>query len=421
MAQIKWKVAILGGGASGLASSIIIKQKLGELVDVTVVERMERVGKKILSTGGGKANILNAKPCNNFTFNHPDFMQMYLKKYNYKKILKWFLSIGLVTTELNEGRIYPKSESANSVLDTIRLKMKDLGVHELCNFEVKRISFVDNKYKIESTRMTSIEADFVILAFGGKSSPMLGSNGSCFDILKKMKIDVTPIYPGLTGLKVEESVLKGLDGLRSKAKVSLFVKKQKEPYYVESGEIQFKNNALSGIVMMNVSSIISRLLVNKNETPSHISIDLLPEYSSEELKELLIARQKELNSYSNINYLLGIFSKMLAQNILKRARISLDGNVHDLDKRDLNRIVDGIKKWDINFISVDTFEHSQVSVGGININEVKIDLELVKYPRMFVTGELLDIDALCGGYNLEWAWISSMVAANAICQRIKDM
>lgn len=412
-------VVIVGGGASGLFTSILLKDANPEL-DVIVLERLERVGKKILATGSGKGNLANAfiKPNNVSGYNDNEFVAKFVKKYPLALIKKAFLKIGILITELKDGRIYPKSESANSILDAFRLQMRALGVKEECNFEVKRITKQNDKYVIESTRNLKIEADYVIMSFGGKSSPMLGSNGTGFDVLKKMKVDVTPLMPGLVGIKCEENALKGLDGIRLKALVKLYAKKRSGPIFSESGEIQFKNNALSGIVIMNTESVIARGLVNKDYNASHLVINLLPEFSEDELVKLLMERFEIFKNYANIDFLIGIFSKMVAQNILRRSKIALDGYVQDLSNKDLERIAYNILNWEIAIKDIENFEHSQVTVGGVDLKEVNDCLELNKYPNIFIIGEALNIDGLCGGYNLEWAWISSMVAAGTIKKRI---
>ncbi len=419
MLQTKPVVAVIGGGAAGLVTSIVIKEKLRDECEVIILERLERVGKKILATGGGKANITNmALAKNPVNYNINEFLVKFFKKYNAKETIRFFETLGLSTITLQEGRVYPRSESANSVLDVLRFRIKDLDIKEMCNFDVKRITSKNNKYLIESSRASKVEADYVVMATGGKSSSILGSNGSGYELLKRLKVDITPILPGLTGLKIDENQLKGLDGLRYKALVKVFMKKEKEPKYKEFGEIQFKANALSGIVMMNVSSFISRSIISKTGMPSHIMIDLMDGYDEAELKLFLEVRKIHLQNYTNVNFLIGIFPKMLVLNILKRARIPLDGNVCDLNLKDLERLVYAIKKWEVPYKDLDSFEHSQVSVGGVELYEVNDDLELYKCPNMYVAGELLNIDGLCGGYNLQWAWTSSKVVGNAIIKKI---
>ena len=413
-------VVIIGGGASGLYASILLKDAAPDL-DVIVLERLERVGKKLLATGSGKGNLANAniKPSNVSCFNDNEFVAPFIKKYPLATIKKTFLKLGILTTELKDGRIYPKSESANSILDAFRLQMRAKGIKEECNFEMRRIMKNGDKYIIESTRGLKVEADYVIVSCGGKSSPMLGSNGTAFEVLRKMKVDVTPTYPGLVGIKTDENALKGLDGIRLKALVKLFAKKRSEPIYCESGEIQFKNNALSGIVIMNIESIIARGLVTKDYSSTHLAINLLPEYDLDGLQELMHQRSIAFHNYANTDFLIGIFPKMVAQNILKRSRIPLDGYIADLTAKDLERICANIANWEIIIKDLENFEHSQVTVGGVSLVEVNENLELYKYPNIYLTGEVLNIDGLCGGYNLEWAWVSAMAVVDAIKKRLK--
>ena len=415
-------IVIIGGGASGLLSSIILKEELQNNADVTVLERLERVGKKILSTGSGKGNITNSQvnPTNTkLPYNDISFVKKIFRKFSYQETKEYFNDLGIYITELNEGRCYPKSESANSILDTLRLRMKSLGINEICNFEVKKINIVDSKFSIESTRQTKVEADYIIFSTGGKSSPILGSNGSGYNILKNLKLNVTPVLPGLVGIKTDEASIKGLDGIRIKATVSLYMKKQKSVYWKEYGEVQFKNNGLSGVVIMNASSIIAEGKINKKLQVDRISLDLMPEISEKDLKDLLLRRLVKLNDYTTANFLIGIFNKMMANNILKRSKIDISGYCDNLTSRDIDRIVKTIKNFDFEFKDFDSFEHSQVSVGGLSLEEVNSNtLEVKKIPHMYVVGEVLNVDGLCGGYNLQWAWSSAYVAAHSIIDKV---
>ena len=411
-------IVIIGGGASGLLASIVLKSELKDNARITIVERLERVGKKILATGSGKANFTNEHVKGN-RYNHPSFVTKLLKKFGYKEVKEFFSKLGLMTTVLTEGRVYPKSENANSLLDVLRNKIRELGIEEKCNFDVKKIINNTDKYIIESTRGLKLAADYVILATGGKATPILGSNGTGYQLAKMLKMKVTNVLPGLVGVKVDDSSIKGLEGLRVKAHVSLYCKKKKDPVWENKGEVQFKSEAVSGIVIMDMATQIARADNEKLFNASHFVLDLCPDMSLEDLTNYLINRQHDLVKYTNANFLIGIFHKMLGTNILKRAKVDVSGYVENLNKKDLERIAKAIKGFMIPIKGLDSFDHAQVTVGGISLDEVVPEtLESRKNAGLYVCGELLDIDGDCGGYNLTFAFVSAICSAKAIKQNL---
>lgn len=411
------EVVIVGGGASGLIAAIVLKQKLAD-VNVTIVERLERVGKKILATGSGKANFTNSL-LSSKKYNNPAFVEKAFEQFGYVETIDFFKDLGLLTTELTEGRVYPKSELSSSLLDVMRNRIKDLKITEKCNFEVKKIALDKGQYVVESTRNVKIRADYVVLATGGKSSPVLGSNGTGYLLAKSLKLKVTDTQPGLVGIKTDDISIKGLEGVRVKGEVKLFVKKQKQPVWNSKGEIQFKHEGISGIVVMEMASFIARNIVNGKFAPSHIAIDLCPEYTYEELLDILISRRDKNLGFGNANFLTGIFHKMITQSLLKKAKIEVAGYVNELTNKELERLAKNIKEFTFPIKCLDTFDHSQVTVGGVEVGDLKPEtLESKKSTGIYVCGELLNIDGDCGGYNLQWAWTSGYIVGKAIAERI---
>ena len=202
------EVVIVGGGASGLFAAIALKKMVGDNANITIVERLERVGKKVLATGSGKANFSNSQ-LKSTNYNHPHFVNKLFKDFGYKETIKFFNELGLLTVEGSEGRVYPKSESSSSLLDVMRNKIRSLGIEEKCNFDVKRIVKLKNQYSVENTRGIKLIADYVIMAAGGTSTRVLGSNGTGYAILKNLKVKITDVEPGLGGIKTDEQSVKG--------------------------------------------------------------------------------------------------------------------------------------------------------------------------------------------------------------------
>lgn len=414
------EVIIVGGGASGLFASIIIKEKVKDLANVTIVERLEKVGKKILATGNGRCNLTNVF-VNEKKYNDPIFAKQILKRFNVNDTLSYFDKIGLITKQLDEGRIYPHSEIASSVLDVLRNEAKRLGVIEKCNFDVRRITKSKDLFIIENTRGVRLEADYVIIATGGKSTPVLGSNGSGYNLLKRFRLKITDTVPGLTGVKVDDSLIKGLTGIRLKAKVTLYNKKTKQQLWSENGEVQFKEDGLSGLVIMQMQSYILRRIQAKEGNNYLFSLDLLPNLSHEEIVELLERRIKRAGNFENDSLFIGIFHRMIGLQLLRRARIDLAGYTSDLNNRDIGRLATEIKEFLFEYKGHYDFSRAQVTIGGLELDEVLPEtLEARRILGLYVCGEVLNIDGECGGFNLQWAWSSGYLAGTSLAKRIID-
>lgn len=410
-------VVIVGGGASGLMASIIIKKELGTDVKVTILERLDRIGKKLLATGNGRCNFSNELMTDQ-KYNNPDFVHYLLKRFGYTETLDFFEELGLMSKVLTEGRVYPITENASSVLDILRLTIEELGIEVKTSFEVKKIEQVNSQYSLQSNRGETVLADFVVLAVGGASSPVLGSNGSGYNLIKDFKINVFKPIPGLVGLKIDANEFKSLDGIRVKCNVIIKDKKTKKVYWSELGEALFKSDGLSGIVSMQASTYLNRRRDNYNKYV--ISLDLLPHMKEEELIKYFEKKQKFYGNHNVEVLFVGLIHKMIGYKILKSCRIDLNISIKELKTKDLNKIIENLKNFVLDIKGTYDFDKSQVTIGGVDVNEVKKEtLELKGFPKMYIIGEFLDIDGECGGYNLQWAWTSGYVAGTDIVKKIR--
>lgn len=415
------RIAIIGGGTSGLFCSIFIKKWCPDY-EVVILERLEKVGKKILATGNGRCNFSNLNLDIN-KYNNPFFVNSILKKFDVDKLRNTLEELGLLSIVDNEGRLYPFSESANSFLDILRSNLKNLSVIEKTNFEVNHITklAVSNTYLIEDTRKQKLEANYCIIATGGKSNPILGSNGSGYNLLKPFKVKITDVLPGLVGIKVDPFSIKGLSGIRLKAEVNLYDKKTKKKLWSEKGEVLFKDDGLSGIVVMQLATMISRYtLLNKHQSFA-IELDLMSNYSEEELMSILLKRKSNFKNFECSDFLNGIFNKILGFNIIKKSKLDLSQYIDDLTDRDILRLIKTIKNYPISYTGLYGFERSQVTIGGIELSEInKATLELYKSPDLYVCGEIINIDGECGGYNMHFALASAYVVASAIREKCEN-
>ena len=373
------KLVIIGGGASGLMLASILRSKNANL-DITIVEKLEHIGKKILMTGNGKCNLSNKnikEACfnNEFGFNVASSFD----------VEKYFNELGLLTYSDSEGRIYPISNVSNSVLDTLRESIKDVEV--LTSFNVTRIVKKDNIYVISNDKFKSIEADIVVMATGGKT---YYKENNSYIMSSMLSHRVTQLRPTLTSLKVSEN-LASIENLRAKVNAKLIA--NNNIIYEDNGEVLFKKDGLSGIVIFQLSSIIARNPYLKYS----IELDLLPQVSEEDL----------INHLTKYSSMTGLFAKMINQYVIKNSKSN-----SPID------IAYTIKHLRFNVLESVDFKNAQVTSGGISVKELKETLESKYNDNLYFLGEVIDVDAICGGYNLHFAFASASVAAQDIINKV---
>lgn len=410
-------VIIIGGGPAGILCAAAIKENAKEMVNVTIVERLEKMGKKILATGNGKCNFTN-KNLSPRRYNNPKFVTPTLSTYGYKEIVEYLESIGLLSKEISEGRMYPYTESATTVLEVMRMHLNRLGVNVKTNYEVNKVVEKNGRYLVynKNQRNYYLECDYLVFACGGASAPVLGSNGSGYGLLKPFKVKVTDIYPGLVGIKSDITTLKVLNGLRFKCNVSVYEKKTKSCVWIEYGEVQFKGDGISGIVVMEASTFMAR-----HQGNYVINLDLMPEASLDDTIRMLNIRKELFESSEVLNLLTGMLPKMLGQVILKKASIDMNSYIKNLTKANIVKIAGLIKAFPLDVKGDYGFERSQVTVGGVSLTEVDNEtLEIRKMPNAYVCGEMIDIDGECGGYNMQWALASGYLVGKKISESINE-
>ena len=263
MAVSKKRVLIVGGGAAGLTAAIFAS--LGG-AEVVILEKEARVGKKLLMTGNGRCNLSNLNACGE-KYNNEIEVNKIFNEFGVSDTIKFFESLGLMTYSDEEGRVYPITDAATSVLDVLRLKCESLGVNIICNYEVKEI-IKNQKFTIKGTG-DDITCDSVIIATGG----------GMFDIVNKLGHTTTRTLPSLSGLKTKKDNIIGLSGVRANALVTL---KAGDKVYSETGEVIFKDEGISGIVILNMSAHLARL----EKSEGTLSLNFLPKLSHKELYEI---------------------------------------------------------------------------------------------------------------------------------------
>lgn len=398
MDKIFTDLAIIGAGASGLVAAISALRH-GKC-KVTVIEKLQRVGKKILSTGNGRCNLSN-KNISESDYSGDTQLLSYTAK-EAENIPEFFASIGLLCRNDDSGRIYPYSMSASSVLDALRFTAKAEGADVICDTEVKDILKIDNGFKIVCDNAV-ITAKKIIMAAGGCASPSLGSSGDGYTLCKKLGHSTTKLYPALAPIRTQTELVKSVKGLRTPAEVSLI--SQGKTICRESGEVQFTDGALSGICIFNISATACQYIGN-----GEISLDTAPDINSSELFSLIKNTTKLRSHLSSDELLTGLYHKRIGQAIIKIAGISLTELCKDITDKEIRAVTHIAKDWRFPIKAVSDWSLAQVTCGGIPACEVTDRLESKKAHDMYICGEILNIQGKCGGYNLDWAWKSGYTA-----------
>lgn len=403
---MKKQVIIIGGGASGLVAAISAAR---QGADVTILEHMDRVGRKILSTGNGRCNMTNlaVRPeC--YRCSQKQFPMKVLDRFSVWDTLTFFDEIGIVTKSKN-GYIYPNSEQASSVLDTLRMEAEHGGVKIVCSCRIRTVKKAGKgKFKIE-TDQGVFDGDAVILATGSKAAPATGSDGSGYQLAAGLGHSLIKPLPALVQLRCEGKHYKQLAGIRCEAALTLLVDGKKQAS--DEGELQLTDYGLSGIPTFQISRFASVALDQKRAVK--VLIDYLPSQTLEETRRFLKRRIAKMGYRTSGELLTGVINKKLALALLKLAGIRQEIPVSAVEQDRWEELLRQLKAFEAVVTAVNSFEQAQVCCGGVNTKEVNPGtMESRLVPGLYLAGELLDVDGICGGYNLQWAWSTGTIAGS---------
>lgn len=401
------KVGIVGGGASGLVAAIIAARNGAE---VTILEGGERIGRKILSTGNGKCNFTNANMTSgHFRSNTISDVSNYLNQFGTKETLEFFTSLHMLYFEKN-GYYYPISGQASTVLDALRFEIdrKTDLITVLTSQKVVAITYLEDGTVKATTTNKDYTFDKLILACGSKAAPKLGSDGSGYTLLRKLDkhIQIEPVVPALVQLRCKEQYLKAVAGVRTDAIVSLFV--NHKLFAEDRGELQLTDYGVSGIPVFQVSRFASYACFNKQSVT--VRINLLPQMDSKSFVAFMTERKKAFLNCSIEAFSTGLINKKICQLFCKLSNISQSDLMCNISDNSFQTYISLFQNWSLSVENTNGFDMAQVCAGGVSMKEVDAHFALKKYPSIFVIGELLDVDGICGGYNLQWAWLSGYIA-----------
>ena len=403
------RVLVVGGGASGMLAAIAAKRQGAA---VTILERNPRIGKKILATGNGRCNFTNINAdvkC--FHGGNPKFAYSALANFGIRDTIDFFTKLGIAHKVEDFGKVFPMSDQASSVLDVLRYELDEIGVNIRCNAYVKKISKKQGVFNIQLEDGSTIQGDRVIIATGGKAMPSSGSDGNGYELVTRLGHTVVDVFPGLVQLKLAGAFFKQIQGVKFVGTAEILHNNQS--LAADRGDILFANYGISGPPILQISRKAGELLQRNEEV--QLKVTVIDTMTREQLDNLLIERFNSRPGKSVEFSLVGLVNKRLIPVLLKEAAIGdIKKPVTSLSPKERARIVDILTDWWFAVQGTKGWSSAQVTAGGVatsEINQRTMESKLVA--GLFLAGEIIDIDGLCGGFNLQWAWSSGFVAGES--------
>ena len=393
-------VAVIGGGASGMLAALTAAENGNRVV---LFERQQRLGRKLLATGNGRCNLTNtgAVPAR-YHGEDADFPRAVLERFPPEAALAFFHRLGLLTEEEYGGRVYPLSNSANSVLDVLRLALDASGVELRCGEPVRALRRTAEGFLVV-TDAGETKADCAVVACGGCAGATLGGVKDGYELMKALGHQRTKLYPALVQLTTAPDYPRALKGVR--VQCALRLTRGDELLAESRGELQFTEKGVSGPAVFD----LSRAAATEGGA-LYLHAALLP-LSEDELLDLLRARKNAQPRLAASELLTGMLHNRLGRMLVKYAALPAAAPLSELSDLDLRRAARACLDFALPVTGTEGFDHAQVTAGGLRTADFDPEtLESRLVPGLFACGELLDVDGDCGGFNLQWAWASGRVA-----------
>jgi predicted Rossmann fold flavoprotein len=399
-------VIVIGGGAAGMVAAISARRQ-GAMV--TILEGNTRVGKKILATGNGRCNFTNIyTDAECYNGNNPKFTYTPLATFTVEDTLRFFEKLGIQHKVEEGGKVYPKSEQASSILDVLLYELEQSDIKVICDSYVKKLIKKDAKFLIHTEDGRSYEGDRVILATGGKAMPSSGSDGYGYELAKSLGHNVTDLFPALVQLMLEGPYFKRIDGVKLVGTAEII--HNNRILVKDRGDILFTNYGISGPPILQISRIAGELL-NQKKKPQ-LKVVIMDDMSKEQVRELIQKRiQLSPGKPAEFSFV-GLINKRLIPVILAEAGINdVKAPVSGLSLNEIDSIAGILTDWRFSIRGTRSWPSAQVTAGGIDTREISSDtMESKLIKGLYIAGEIMDIDGLCGGFNLQWAWTTGYIA-----------
>lgn len=410
------RIGIIGGGASGIVAAIAAA-RTNVQAEITILEHKDSIGKKILATGNGRCNLTNRTlDVSCYRSEDSDFISNLLQKFDTEDAIRFFSSLGLVM-KWRGTYGYPRSDQAASVVELLELELKRLGIKIRTGIHVDAIEKKKAGYLVSAGKERLV-FDRVILSCGGRAAQKLGSDGSGYSLAKSLGHTMVPVVPALVQLKIKEHPFAKASGVRTDASVSVCIGGERKAK--DTGELQITAYGVSGIPIFQISRYAAYGCYEKKKVS--VEVDFLPELGEKETEHLFLQRRKDCADRKSGDFLTGIFPKKLIPCLLSLAKIKIHTPVEKLSDANLHTLAKVCKHTDLFVSETNGFENAQVCAGGIRTTEVCPDtMESRNLKGLYLTGELLDVDGICGGYNLQFAWATGYLAGCAAAGDRKDI
>ena len=400
------QVIIIGGGAAGMMAALTASASPAS--QVTLLERQSRVGRKLLSTGNGRCNLTNLHAsASHYHGEHPDFAAPALSAFGVEDTLSFFHWLGLVTATEVDGKVYPYSNSANSMLDVLRFAMEAQGVQVVSGAPVEKIKCKDRGFSLLAGGEV-FAADCVIIACGGAAGSKLGGVMDGYQLLRSLGHHRTALYPALVQIKTDPQYPRSLKGVKAEAHIAVF---SGDTLLAENqGEILFTEYGVSGPAVFEISRYASM-----GADGLTVELDLWPALSEEDVRAWLTERQARLPQLETAQLFTGALHNRLGQIVGRFASLPAGGTVAELSPRELAAAAHGCKHFLLPITGTCGFDSAQVTAGGMHTEEFDPQtMQSRLVPGLYACGEVLDIDGDCGGFNLQWAWSSGHLAGRLL-------
>ena len=398
---------MLGGGASGLLAACALS---ASGLHVTVLEKQAKVGRKLLATGNGRCNLTNLNMGPDHYFGDVTGAAAVLSRFPPERIRGAFRELGLETVADGEGRVYPRSNQAASVLDALRLAIPLRGGEIVTEASVAALKPHRGGFRIDCEDGRRFAADLVLCAMGGQASGRLGGCDDGVRLLKDLGHRAADCFPALSALKTEPKRVRPLKGQRLRCEVSLYC--DGEELQRETGEVIFGDDQISGIAAMQLARAAQQAL-RAGRRPE-VRLNAWGE-GPEAALEMLRNRTKRLSDYPVEDFLSGLIPRRIGMEMAKWASVPLGTPAGSLNAAQLKALAAALSAWRFPVLGAAGFADAQVTAGGISLSEFDpTTLESRRVPRLFAAGEVLNLDGECGGYNLHWAWASALAVAEGM-------
>ena len=446
---------IVGGGAAGMVAAIEAKKAGAK--SVLLVEKQSCLGKKLSQTGNGRANFTNlSMPISAYRSNHPECIPPFLAQFNSKDSLEYFKSLGIYP-KFRGDYVYPYSDQAKSLVQCLENTLHKLGVEICLQHRVEAISWTEKegfflkgkkllpkggfdssfpkdnfsvstlasgskeknrkkekhkKEKIEwEEKEFSLQGRKLLIASGGLAMEALGASGEGYEIAKSLNHSVSPLFPSLVPIYTREDYVKLWAGVRVDVRAELY--KEQDLIFQDEGELQCTDYGISGIIVFQMSRLVHRLLEEKAKFSLELSF--LPKFEEEEAKNYFLKRKELLEKEKGDAFLLGLFPEKLSQVLYERTDFPLKQRIQEISDQKILELCQLCLHFPFHPERIGDFQRAQCTAGGVNLSEIFIpEFQSKKNPNLYFAGEVLDVDGICGGYNLHFAFGSGILAGRAM-------